>query len=50
MVLALIATGLAKLTCCQPEAVSPVNVAVARSVPEAVQRWPTWVPPLPAPL
>ena len=48
--LAVIATGVAKLTCCQPVAVSLLNVAVARSVPEAVQRWPTWVPVLPAPL
>ena len=32
MVLAVIATGVEKLTCCQPEAVSPLKVAVASSV------------------
>ena len=48
MVLAWIATG-AKLTCCQPEAVSPVKVAVARRVPVLLQRLPTWVPVLPTP-
>ncbi len=41
MVPAVIATGVAKLTCCQPEAVSPVNVADARSVPLLLQRLPT---------
>ena len=50
MVLAVIATGVAKLTCCQPEAVSPVKVAVASWVPVRLHRWPTWVPVLPAPL
>ena len=50
MVLAWIGTGWAKSTCCQPEAVSVVKVAVASSVPEAVHRWPTCVPVLPAPL
>ena len=47
MVLALIATGLPKLTCCQPEAVSPLKVASASWVPSAVHRCPTWVPVLP---
>ena len=50
MVLAVIATGLAKVACCQPEAVSPVKVTLARSVPVLVQRFPTWVPVLAAPL
>ena len=40
------ATGVAKLTCCQPEAVSPVKVAWANSVPVALQRLPTCVPVL----
>jgi hypothetical protein len=43
-------TGLPKLTCCQPEAVSPLNVADASFVPDAVHRFPTWVPVLPVPL
>ena len=47
---AVIATGLANATCCQPVAVSPVKVAVASSVPVPVHRCPTWVPVLPAPL
>ena len=50
MVLAVIATGVAKLTCCQPVAVSPLKVAVASSVPALDQRWPTWVPVFDAPL
>ena len=50
MVLAVIATGVEKLTCCQPEAVSFVNVAVASSVPVLDQRLPTCVPVLPLPL
>jgi hypothetical protein len=50
VVLAVTATGEAKLTCCQPLAVSPVKVAAASWVPVLVQRWPTWVPLLPAPL
>ena len=41
---ALMATGLVKVTCCQPEAVSLLNVAVASLVPEAVHRFPTCVP------
>ena len=47
MVLAVIATGVPKLTCCQPEAVSPVKVAWASWVPPVVQRRPMWVPVLP---
>ncbi len=43
-------TGVLKRTSCQPDAVSFVNVAVARSVPVALQRWPTWVPVFVAPL
>src|SRR5919204_3247510 len=39
-----------KRTCCQPVAVSLMKVAVARSWPPAVQRWPTCVPVLSAPL
>ncbi len=50
MVLAEIATGLEKLTCCQPLAVSLVNVAAASWVPLLVHRWPTCVPVLPLPL
>ena len=40
----MIATGVEKLTVCQPEAVSFVNVAEASSVPLAVHRLPMWVP------
>ena len=50
MVLAPIATGLEKVTCCQPVAVSLVNVAVASRVPEPLHRLPTCVPVFPAPL
>ena len=50
MVLALIATGLAKVTCCQPVAVSLVKVAWASSVPVLVHRLPTCVPVLVEPL
>ena len=32
------ATGVEKVTCCQPERISPVNVAVASSVPSALHR------------
>jgi hypothetical protein len=45
-VFAVTATGVARLTCCQPEAVSPVKVAVASFVPVLLQRLPTWVPVL----
>ena len=47
---AVTATGEEKLTCCQPEAVSPVKVALASKVPLLVHRSPTCVPVLPAPL
>ena len=47
---AVIVTGVAKVTCCQPEAVSLVNVAWASSVPVAVHRLPMWVPVLAAAL
>ena len=47
---AVTATGEAKLACCQPEAVSPVKVAVASRVPALVQSGPMWVPVLPLPL
>jgi hypothetical protein len=43
-VLALMLTGVAKETCCQPEAASALKVAVARSVPKPVQSLPTYVP------
>ena len=39
-------TGLANLTVCHPDAVSLVNVAVARRVPSVVHRLPMWVPVL----
>ena len=45
-----IATGVENDTCCQPVAVSFVNVAEASSVPVLVHRWPTCVPVLPLPL
>ena len=44
------ATGDEKLTCCQPDADSPVNVAVASKVPVELQRLPTWVPVAPVAL
>ena len=37
-------TGVAKLACCQPLAVSPVKVAVPNEVPVEVHRWAVWVP------
>jgi len=43
-------TGLAKVTCCQPEADSLVKVASASSCPPVVQRLPMWVPVLVAAL
>jgi hypothetical protein len=49
-VFAVIATGLDKFTCCQPEAVSPVKVALANSVPEPFHKLPTCVPVLFNPL
>ena len=50
MVFAAIWTGVGKVTCCHPEPLSPVNVAVASSVPELDQSEPVWVPVFPAPL
>ena len=50
MVPAVIATGLAKLTSCQPDAVSLVKVAWARRVPPVVHRLPMCVPVLSGPL
>jgi hypothetical protein len=47
-VLAWIATGVAKFACCQPEAVSPVNVTVPRFPPVLDHRLPTCVPVLAA--
>ena len=43
-------TGLEKLTCCQPLAVSLVKVALASRVPEVVHRSPIWVPVFCGPL
>ena len=40
----LMATGVAKVTCCQPDADSLVNVAEASFVPLDVQRLPMCVP------
>ena len=48
--LAVIATGDEKFTCCQPEALSPVKVALASSAPVLLQRFPTCVPVLFIPL
>ena len=45
-VLAVVGTGLENSTCCQPQAVSPVNVTVVSNVPLLVQRLATWVPVL----
>ena len=45
--LARIATGLEKLTSCQPELVSLLNVADASRVPVEDHRWPTFVPVVP---
>jgi len=44
VVLAEIATGAEKLACCQPEAVSFVNVTDASRVPVLDHRCPVWVP------
>lgn len=43
---AVTATGVAKLTCCHPEAVSAVKVAEASFVPLLFHRLPTCVPVL----
>ena len=50
MVFAVIGTGVENVACCQPEAVSPVNVTDARSVPVAVHKCPVWVPVFELPL
>ena len=50
MVPAVTGNGVEKLACCQPVAVSPVKVTVARRVPVLVQRVPVWVPVLAADL
>jgi len=47
---ALMLTGVEKLTCCQPLAVSPVKVALASSVPFDVHRSPICVPVFCGPL
>ena len=41
---ALTFTGVEKVICCQPEAVSPLKVPVASSVPLVVHRLPMCVP------
>ena len=40
----IVGSGVAKFTCCHPDAVSFVKVAFSRSVPVLDQRLPTWVP------
>ena len=50
MVFAVMATGVAKLACCQPEAVSLVKVTCARNVPVLLHRLPTCVPVFVGPL
>jgi hypothetical protein len=47
-VFAVMATGFEKFTCCQPEALSPIKVALARSVPKPFHRLPTCMPVLAA--
>lgn len=49
MVFAVTATAAGKLTCCQPVALSLVNVALASRCPLVVHRLPTWVPVLAVP-
>jgi hypothetical protein len=49
-VLAFTATGVVKVTDCQPVVVSLVKVADARRVPLVVQSEPVWIPVLPVPL
>ena len=43
-------TGGESVACCQPDADSPVKLAVASGVPSSVQRWPMRVPVQVAPL
>ena len=47
---AVIATGVEKVTCCQPDVVSPVNVAVASLVPLWSTALPVCVPVVVVPL
>ena len=42
--------GVGNVTCCQPDAVSPLKVAVASLVPVLLHSVPVWVPVLVAPL
>ena len=44
------ATGDAKFACCQPLALSLLNVTVASRVPVPFHNDPVWVPVLPLPL
>jgi hypothetical protein len=44
VVFALIDTGVEKFTCCQPDDVSFVNVALPSSVPDVLHRFPMCVP------
>ena len=50
MVFAVMLTGLEKLTCCQPLAVSLAKVALASRVPDALHRAPICVPVFCGPL
>ncbi len=50
MVSAVTATGVAKVACCQPVAVSLLNVTVASRVPVLLHSDPVWVPVFPVPL
>jgi hypothetical protein len=43
---AVIDTGVVKLTCCQPDADSPLKVALASKAPVLLQSVPVWVPVL----
>ena len=47
VVFAAMLTGVENDTCCQPDADSPVNVAVASNVPSEAHKLPVWVPVLP---
>ncbi len=48
--LAWMATGLEKVTCCHPEGVSALDVAVASNWPVLLHRLTVWGPLLRAPL
>ena len=41
---AVTSTGEVRSTCCHPDAVSSVNVMLARRLPLVSHRWPVWVP------